>query len=299
MVFAGGSSAVPGQPSIATYPSPDVNGCVGSIVFAVYDTARDSSRILYAKVDSLRLVLDTIATSGTLSESLPCVSLASTTVLATWQNGDSVKVASLQYGPDDWNTPGGWSTGSVIDSGAFHPMSTFSDGILSVIWASQEKADTFAVFTKTCPTSGNTFGLWSSATDQTKEHVHKKTNPVVAGCGVSVWQESTGNKWAIRGSVRGDTVNIVADNDGSYHPHAIAESSGTGPSVNTVSVKLLYTEGTAFEVDSGVYDTGVTKYVVKDYPVSNAATAATQYNNGCKLMNKGRIRFYACRLRGR
>ncbi len=134
--------------------------------------------------------------------------------------------------------------------------------------------------------SGGTCEGGFSTAVSSQEDAHEKTNPVIAGSGVSVWQEMVSGDWAIRGSVRGDTVTMVTSTDGVYHPHAIAESSGTGPSVNTVSVKLLYDEGTVFEVDDGVYDTGVTKYVVRDYPSSNAATAATQYNNGCKLMNK-------------
>ena len=284
-VFAGSSTAVPGQPSIACYPD-DIDGSYQAhIVFAVY-LDDDSSHIDYARVDANYVLLDTIAASSTLSESLPCVnSDASGNVFVTWQDGDAVKAATLHYSPTEWTPPGSWTTSDVVNSGAYHPMSELEGNTLHVAWAEQASGN-YVVYHATCNVSGGTCTNGFSTNASSQEDAHDKTNPVAAGCGVSVWQEMVGGKWTIRGSVRGDTVTMVSTDSGSYHPHAVAESLGTGPSVNTVSVKLLWTEGVIFEVDSSVYDTGVTKYAVKNYAVSNATNASTQFNNGAKLLNK-------------
>jgi hypothetical protein len=286
-VFAGDSTAVPGQSSIFCPPNLVNQKYQAHVVFAVYNAVSDTSHILYAKLDADSLVLDTIATSNSLSESLPCVSSDTLGhIFVTWQDADSVMAASLDYDPGDWDLPDEtWQDTTVASAGTRHPMSVLQGDSIRVIWA-RDSASVHTVFTKSCPVANGILTGWTSPANQGFWSDSVKTNPVVAGSGVSIWQEMVGGDWAIRGSVRGDTVTMVTSNDGAYHPHAIAESSGTGPSVNSISVKLLYTEGTVFEVDSGVYDTGVTKYVVKEYPVSNAATSATQYNNGCKLLNK-------------
>jgi hypothetical protein len=283
--FSGDSTAVPGQPSIFCPANLVDQKYQAHVVFAVYGAT--SSMIAYAKMNSEQLVLDTIATSSTLSESLPCVnSDTSGHIFVTWQDGSAVNVASLTYTPSDWNLPSEtWQSTTIASADAFHPMSVLEGDSLRMIW-SRDSLDTSAVRTKACDVSSGALAGWGLVADRSNWTANEKTNPVAAGCGVSVWQEKVGGKWTIRGSVRGDTVTMVSTDSGSYHPHAVAESSGTGPSVNTVSVKLLWTEGVIFEVDSGVYDTGVTKYTVRYYATSNAGNAATRYNNGSKLLNK-------------
>jgi hypothetical protein len=45
----------------------------GNVVFAVYDTAGGSSRVMYARVNTDGVVLDTIESVNTLRDSLPCI----------------------------------------------------------------------------------------------------------------------------------------------------------------------------------------------------------------------------------
>jgi len=91
VVFAGSSSAVPGQPSIVCYPT-QVNGVyVGNVVFPVYDTAGGASKIMYARVDTGAVVLDTIESVANLGDSLPCINVyKSDTLLCTWQQSMSL-----------------------------------------------------------------------------------------------------------------------------------------------------------------------------------------------------------------
>ena len=114
-----------------------------------------------------------------------------------------------------------------------------------------------------------------------------KGNPVYAGVGCSVWQQmSGGGKWVIKGFVRGAETTLVANDTDAYHPHAVAESSGSTPSTDLIRLHLLYDAGVAFEVDSGVFDTGQVRYAQFDFPVSHAGSDATRANNGSKLMRK-------------
>ena len=116
----------------------------------------------------------------------------------------------------------------------------------------------------------------------------EKANGLYAGVGVSCWQQKNlSNKWIIKGFVRGTETTLVANDTDAYHPHAVAESSAISPSVNRIALHLLYTAGVTFEVDSGVYDTGETRYVEKDFDVSHAGANATAQNNGSKLIRKG------------
>ncbi len=117
VVFAGDSTTVPGQPSIFCAEGSETYQA--HVVFAVY-FGDDSSHIEYARLDADNLVLDTIAASNTLSESLPCVSSgAPGHVFVTWQDGYAVRAASLSFDPASWTPPGSWTTSNIVGSGAY------------------------------------------------------------------------------------------------------------------------------------------------------------------------------------
>jgi len=287
-VYCGSISSVPSQPSIEVYPSPVSSEYVANAVFAVYDTANDTSRVMYAKFNSDSLVLDTIETSGSLGDSCPCINVHnSDSLYVTWQHGDSVLSSYLlNYGPATWTKPGAWSAPAVVTADGYHPMSALDNDVLHCVYVERDTApspDTFYVQDATVDLGGGIFGNWSEGSSPGAT-ADEATNPVYAGAGVTVWQQKTGTYWDIMAEVRGDTVTLVSSDTDSYHPHAVAESSAVSPSVNQVRVHLLWTAGVAFEVDSGVYDTGEVRYQVDSLNVSNAASAATRYNNGTKLM---------------
>ncbi len=291
-VFAGDSTtAIPGQPSICC-PSNKVSGRYQAhVVFALYDTAQGASRILYAKLDTGNLALDTIAvnTSG-LTESLPCVSSdTSGHIFVTWQDGAAVKEASLTYTPTSWSPPDTWSTPTVLaTSGARHPMSVLDNegGILHAVW-SEEASDTFVVHHATCAVGGGMFAGWQTAANPSDSTADTLDGAVYAGAGVTCWQQLVAGIWQIRAKVRDSVVTLVdLDTMSVYNPHAVAESSAVSPSIDQLRVHLLYTAGVTFEVDSGVYDTGEVRYVCDSLNTSHAGSDATKANNGCKLLRK-------------
>ena len=75
MVFAGSSSAVPAQPSIVCYPGQASGAYVGAVTFPVYDTAGATSRVMFARVCTSGVVLDTIESVNNLRDSLPSISV--------------------------------------------------------------------------------------------------------------------------------------------------------------------------------------------------------------------------------
>ena len=287
-VFCGSSSAMPGQPSIACYPTASGYE-VANVVFAVYDTAGSASKIMYARVDtSGAVVLDTIESVANLGDSLPCINVyKSDTLLVTWQHCDSVLAASLvEYGPWTQGQPGAWSSPSLLAAHGYHPMNVVEGNSLNCVWTEEPGQDTFVARRASSDVSEDLLSIWTDETSSGDSTTDTLDGVVYAGCGVLAWQQRINGKWVIRGKVRGDTMTFVSSDSGAYHPHAVAESSAINPSTDRVRVHLLWTEGVIFEVDSGVYDTGVTRYTVKDYDVSNSANAATRYNNGSKLLNK-------------
>ncbi|MBM3332702.1 T9SS type A sorting domain-containing protein [candidate division WOR-3 bacterium] len=289
-VFAGSSSAVPGQPSIVCYPNQASGVYVGSVVFPVYDTAGAASKIMYARVDTGGVVLDTIESVANLGDSLPCVNVyLSDSLVVTWQHGDSTLASMLcDYGPGTAGRPAAWSSPNLVTANGYHAMSRFDDNgtALNVVWT-RKNGSNYAIQRATCDLSTSLFGNWSQMATPGDTGSAEKTNPVFAGLGVSCWQEKDANgKWTIKGFVRGEEETFVANDTNAYHPHAVAESSAISPSIDQVRVHLLYTAGVTFEVDSGVYDTGETRYVCESLNVSRATSDATKYNNGAKLVRK-------------
>ncbi|HDR00364.1 MAG TPA: hypothetical protein ENN51_08805 [candidate division WOR-3 bacterium] len=134
--------------------------------------------------------------------------------------------------------------------------------------------------------TGEQWAGWQDDDDAGDADTRQRTNPVYAGAGVTCWQEEVAGLWRIMGHVRGDTVTLAYSDSGAWHPHAVAESSAVGPSINQIRVHLLYTDGVVFEVDSAVYDTGVTKFKTCSLNVSAAGSNATGLNNGVKLIRK-------------
>ncbi|MBM3332861.1 T9SS type A sorting domain-containing protein [candidate division WOR-3 bacterium] len=290
VVYAGSSSAVPGQPSIVCYPNQASGVYVGSVVFPVYDTAGAASKIMYARVDTGGVVLDTIESVANLGDSLPCVSVyQSDTLVVTWQHGDSTLASMLcDYGPGTSGQVPAWSSPNLVTANGYHAMSRFDDNgtALNVVWT-RKNGSNYAIQRATCDLSTSLFGNWSQMATPGDTGSAEKTNPVFAGLGVSCWQEKDANgKWTIKGFVRGEEETFVANDTNACYPHTVAESSAISPSIDQVRVHLLYTAGVAFEVDSGVYDTGETRYVCESLNVSRATSDATKYNNGAKLVRK-------------
>jgi hypothetical protein len=289
-VFGGLTSAVPGQPSIVCYPIKINGAYVGNIVFPVYDTAGGATKIMYARVDTGGVVLDTIESVANLGDSLPCINVyKSDTLLVTWQRDGSVVASMLcDYGPGTAGQPPAWSSPSVVSASGYHPMSRFDDNgaVLNVVWTGKN-GSTYAISRATCDLASTTFGSWSQSATPGDTGTAVKDQGVYAGLGVSCWQELDANgKWIIKGFVRGEETTLVANDTDAYHPHAVAESSAVSPSIDQVRVHLLYTAGVTFELDSGVVDTGDIRYVCESLNVSHATSDATKLNNGAKLVRK-------------
>jgi hypothetical protein len=189
------------------------------------------------------------------------------------------------YGPSTGSRPGAWSNPNLVTADGYHPMSQFAGSVLNCVW-SYKNGNNYAVRRATNDLSTGIFQSWTGAASPCETSATEKANPVYAGLGCSVWQEMVSGKWTIRGAVRGDTVTFVSTDSGSYHPHAVAESSAISPSIDQVRVHLLWTEGVTFEVDSGVTDTGESRYKCESLDVSHAGSDATKTNNGSKFLRK-------------
>jgi hypothetical protein len=289
-VFAGSSSAVPGQPSIVCYPGQAGGVHVANVVFAVYDTAGGTSKIMYARVDTSAVVLDTIESVANLKDSLPCINVyKSDTLLVTFQHGDSTLGSMLcDYGPGTGGLPPAWTSPSLVSANSYHAMSAFDEGgsVLNCLWT-RNNGSNYAIQRATCDLASAAFGSWTPMATPGDTGSAEKANPVFAGLGVSCWQEkAVTGEWTIKGYVRGEEETFVANDTDAYHPHAVAESSAVSPSIDQVRVHLLYTAGVTFEVDSGVYDTGDVRFVTCSLNVSHACSDATKYNAGAKLVRK-------------
>jgi hypothetical protein len=286
VAFAGSSSAVPGQPSIVCHP---IQGGVtaGNVVFAVYDTAGGTSKIMYARVNIDGTILDTIESVNTIRDSLPSINVyLSDSFVVTWQHGDSVLSSLLSnYGPLTQGQPPAWSSPNLVTASGYHPMSVIENGsVVNCCWTRQSGG--YSIQRATNDLGGGMFGNWVAMTAPSAASNVDKGNPVYAGVGASVWQQMVSGKWVIKGFVRGAETTLVANDTDAYHPYAVAESSAISPSIDQVRVHLLYTAGVAFEVDSGVYDTGETRFKTCSLNVSNAGFGAMEANNGTKLMRK-------------
>jgi len=163
-VFCGSSSATPGQPSIVCYPNQANGVYVGSVVFPVYDTSGAASKIMYARVDTGGVVLDTIESVANLGDSLPCVSVyQSDTLVVTWQHGDSTLASMLcDYGPGTSGQVPAWSSPNLVAANGYHAMSRFDDNgtVLNVVWT-RKNGSNYAIQRATCDLSTSLFGNWS------------------------------------------------------------------------------------------------------------------------------------------
>jgi hypothetical protein len=284
-VFCGSSSAVPSQPSIVCYPNQANGVYVGNVVFPVYDTAGGSSVVMYARVDTTGVVLDTIESTNTLRDSLPCINIyLSDSLVVTYQHGDSIVSRLLpDYGPATQGQPPAWSSLNLVTASGFHPMSVMENGSV-VNCAYTQQSSGYSIQRATNNLGGGLFGNWVAMTPPGATSNVDKDAAAYAGAGASVWQQKVNGKWAIKAFVRGAETTLVANDTDAYSPHAVAESSASSPSVDRIRIHLLYTAGVAFEVDSAVFDTGQIRYSTFDFDVSNAGPDATRANNGSKLM---------------
>jgi hypothetical protein len=288
-IFAGSSSAVPGQPSIVCYPDQASGVYVGALTFCVYDTSAGTSRVMFARACTSGVTLDTIESVNTLRDSMPCISVyLSDSLVVTWQHGDSTLSALLpDYGPGTSGQPPAWSSPSLVTASGYHPMSVMENGcVLNCDYTKQSGG--YSIQRATCDLSaGGMFGNWVAMTPPSATSNVDKDGAVYAGAaGVSVWQQKVDGMWAIKAFVRGAETTLVANDTDAYHPHAVAESGAVSPSIDRIKLSLLYDAGVTFEVDSGVYDTGETRYSQFDFDVSNAGSDATKANNGSKLMRQ-------------
>jgi len=289
-VFGGSSSAVPGQPSIVCYPGQANGVYVGAVTFACYDTVQGASMVLWARVDTSGVVLDTVETVANLRDSLPSINVfRSDSLVIVYSRGDSVLSKLLaDYGPSTQGQPPAWSSVNLVTANGYHGMSVMENGNVVNCCYTQQNGGC-SIQRATCDlSSGGMFPSWVAMTPPSVTSNVEKANPVYCGsAGCSVWQQMSGSgKWTIKAFVRGEETTLVANDTDAYHPHAVAESSAASPSIDRIRLHLLYTAGVTFEVDSGVYDTGETRYSQFDFDVSNAGSDATQANNGAKLMRK-------------
>jgi len=289
VAFAGSGSAVPGQPSIVCYPEQANGDYVSAVVFGCYDTIGGTSRIMFARVSTSEVVLDTIESVANLRDSLPCVSVYGDSLVCNFQHGDSVLSVLLpDYGPDAFGRPPAWSSPELVTADGYHPMNVLEGGsVLNCVWTGRDE-DEYAIKRATWSLSGGMFSGWTAQSDPSAATATQKDGACYAGKGVSVWQAKDANgKWIIKGCVRGEETTLVANDTDAYHPHAVAESSAINPSTDQVRVHLLWTEGVTFEVDSGVYDTGEVRFKTCSLGVfSNAGSNATEFNAGVKLARK-------------
>jgi hypothetical protein len=290
LVFAGSSSAVPGQPSIVCYPNQANGTYVSAVVFAVYDTGGGTSRIMFGRVCTSGVVLDTIESVQDLGDSLPCISTyKNDSLICTWQHSGAVYSALLpDYGPGTSSRPGAWSSPSLVTADGYHPMSVMENNgsVINCVWVAKDTLDNYSICRATKDLSSSMFSGWTSQTDPSDDAAVEKSGPVYAGVGVTAWAQMVSGKWVIKGKVRGEETTFVSDSVGAYHPHAVAESIAINPSTDRLRVYLLYTAGVTFEVDSGVTDTGETRFAQFEYDVSHAGSNATSSNSGTKLLRK-------------
>jgi hypothetical protein len=287
VTFAGSSSAVPGQPSIACHPIQGA-ATAANVVFAVYDTAGGTSRIMYARTNLDGTVLDTIESVNTLRDSLPCISsYLNDSFVVTYQHGDSVLSRLLSdYGPLTEGQPPAWSNANLVTASGYHPMSVMENGsVVNCAYTAKSGSD-YSINRSTNNLGGGMFGNWVAMTAPSAGSNVDKDAAAYAGVGCSVWEQKVDGLWAIKGFVRGAETTLVANDTDVYNPYAVAESSAVSPSIDQVRVHLLYTAGVTFELDSGDIDTGDTRFKTCSLSVSNAGPDATRANNGSKMIRK-------------
>jgi hypothetical protein len=289
LIYGGAGTEVMGQPSLTCYPGQDNDAYVSAITFSTYDTSAGTSRIMFARACTTGVVLDTIESVANLRDSLPCINVyLSDSFIVTWQHGDSTLSSLLaDYGPGTAGRPSAWASPSLVTASGHHPMSVMDGGVVNCLWDGQSGGN-YSIQRATNDLGGGMFAGWVAQTPPSTATAVEKANSAYAGVGCSVWQQKNlSDKWVIKGFVRGAETTLVDNDTDAYHPHAVAESSGSTPSVDNIKLHLLYDAGVTFEVDSGVFDTGEVRYSQFDFPVSDAGANATAYNSGCKLIRQG------------
>ncbi len=289
-VFVGTEDEVVGQPSVALYPGKSDGVKVAALSWVVYDEQGNESRLMFAKCDTGRVVLDTIEVAANLADSFPCINIAnSDSVYVTFQKGDSVVSSELKdYGPGNWNRPPAWSSLKLITADGHAPMSVLEGDALHCVWTRRVTplgaADTFHICHATYdPTS--MFQDWTAGANPSNSAppTAEKSSSVYAGCGVTCWLEQVDGIWVVKARVRDSVVTLASAPDTNLaSPHVLAESSATTPSIDQVRVKLYYMK---VVVESG--DTcGIPSFETDSFSASNAGPGATRANNGTKLVQK-------------
>ncbi|MBN2464240.1 hypothetical protein JXD38_01260, partial [candidate division WOR-3 bacterium] len=161
VVYAGSNSAVPGQPSMVSYPDQASSCYVSAVAFAVYDTSAGTSQILFARVCTSDVVLDTIESVADLKDSLPCINVYGDTLLVTWQHGTDSVLASMlcDYGPGTSGRPPAWTSPNLVTANGYHAMSRFDDNgtVLNVTWV-RNNGSNYAIQRATCDLATTAFG---------------------------------------------------------------------------------------------------------------------------------------------
>ncbi|NPV13942.1 T9SS type A sorting domain-containing protein [candidate division WOR-3 bacterium] len=285
VVFAEANGVIPANPSVALYPGK-VNGVkVAAVTFAVYDTVGGTSKIMFAKVDTGTVILDTIDTKNDLTDSFPCINIANTdSVYVTYQRGAEVVGSALyDYAAGTTERPPVWKALGSIGDG-YHPMSEIEGGILHCVWTKRVEnngvPDSVVICHSTCDvTDAPQFAGWQAGANSSYQDTTDKANPVYAGIGVTVWNELVNGKWAIKAKVRDSIRTLVANSHNCRYPQSLAESSAISPSIDQIRLALLWSEEVA-------PDTAVLGFKVDSFNVSHAGANATRINNGTKLIRK-------------
>jgi len=291
-VFTGDSTVIPGQPSISLYPAAGTGGYVANVVFPVYDTVNDESRILYAKLDAENLVLDTIHDAEALSDSCPCVNVIGDSIYVTYQQDGLPASSLLEYDINTWSAPGDWSAPDTVAELGSQPMSALDGEFLHCVWRYVNTGTSEEVIKSAVCYVGSDEQMyqgWQAGPDRSQTDAHRKVNPQYAGNDVVVFQEERQLPnddfiWDVRAHVWGDTTTLIALDTSAYHPHAVAVETSPTPSTDRMVINLLFTEGIVFEVDSAVYDTGVTRFTVDTLERSSACDGATMPNAANNLV---------------
>ncbi|MEO0085109.1 MAG: hypothetical protein ABIK37_00605 [candidate division WOR-3 bacterium] len=191
LVFAPPAGVQLGQPSVALYPGK-VNGVkVAAVTFCVYDPVQGRSQVLWAKVDTGSVILDTIAGWSTSGDSFPCINVfCSDTLVVTWQQNGGVKQTMLcDYPAGSGSQPPAWSQPYQVAGSGFHPMSSVEGTILTCVWTDTAQGeDEVAVCKRACDLVSQV-GSWGATTNASGLCPAPKDNAVYAGCGVTCWEE--------------------------------------------------------------------------------------------------------------
>jgi len=292
-VYAGGSGEYVGQPSVALYPGKSDGVKVAAVSAVVYDSAAGSSRVMFFKVDTGRVVVDTVESVDNLADSFPCLNVANTdSIYLTFQHGDSVVSSKLlDYGRGNWNKPGAWSSLELVTADGYHPMSALEDGdMLHCVWSQRihppNATDTFNIRHATCDVSpGAMFPDWTIGTNPSAgaTATAEKASSVYAGCGVTCWRQKVSGTWQIMSRVRDTVITLISAPDTNlYCPGALAESSAISPSIDQLRLATYFFKAV---VDSGE-TCGIVCFQCDSFNTSNAGPGATKANSGTKLVRK-------------